>query len=68
MNDLAEIFAEHHIAVRSGHHCAEPLHTENDIPASIRMSFGIYTTRDDIDRFFEVFEKALTESEGITSF
>jgi cysteine desulfurase/selenocysteine lyase len=60
VSDLAEMLAENHIAVRSWHHCAEPLHNENDIPASIRMSFALYNTREDIDAFFDTVQECLT--------
>lgn len=38
------------ICLRSGHHCAQPLHDHLQVPASLRMSFGVYTTKDEIDR------------------
>ena len=60
-NDMAEYFADHGVAVRSGHHCTEPLHQTLGIRGSLRMSFSLYNTRSDIDRFFSVFETGLRE-------
>lgn len=62
VSDLADMLAERHIAVRAWHHCAEPLHHENDIPASIRMSYALYTTQSDIDAFFAVLEEILRKA------
>lgn len=38
------------ICVRSGYHCAQPLHDHLQIPPTIRLSFGIYNQRDEIDQ------------------
>lgn len=53
-HDIAEILADNGICVRSGHHCAEPLHHELGIGASLRASLYIYNSREDIDKFFEI--------------
>lgn len=53
-HDIAEILADNGICVRSGHHCAEPLHHELGIGASLRASLYIYNSREDIDQFFEI--------------
>jgi len=37
------------VAVRAGHHCAVPLHTELCVPASTRASMYLYTTKADVD-------------------
>lgn len=58
--DVAEYLADRNIAVRSGHHCTEPLHQALGIGASLRMSLSIYNIETDIDRFFEVLEEAVT--------
>ena len=50
-NDVAEYLADHGVCVRSGHHCTEPFHQAMSIPASLRASFYIYNTREDIDEF-----------------
>jgi cysteine desulfurase/selenocysteine lyase len=41
------------IAVRTGHHCADPVMEHYRIPGTIRASFGIYNTMDEIDRLAE---------------
>jgi len=49
-HDLASILdQEAGVAIRAGHHCAQPLMERYDIPATARASFYIYTTRADID-------------------
>ena len=48
-HDVATILDSEGVAVRSGHHCTMPLHNNLGIAASIRASFNVYTTRDDID-------------------
>lgn len=48
-HDIAQVLDEHHVAIRAGHHCAEPLHKKLNIPASARMSFSVYNTQHDID-------------------
>lgn len=52
-HDIAEKLADLGICVRSGHHCTEPLHHALGIGASLRASFYIYNTREDVERFVE---------------
>ena len=52
-HDVSEILDRHGIAVRAGHHCAQPLMDHLGVPATARASFGIYTTREEIDRLVE---------------
>lgn len=49
-HDVAQILDRSGIAVRSGHHCAMPLHTAHDWPATTRASFAVYNTKKEIDR------------------
>jgi cysteine desulfurase/selenocysteine lyase len=51
--------ADNNICVRSGHHCAEPLHRAIGVQGSLRMSLYIYNTKWDIDRFFDVLKHFL---------
>lgn len=60
-HDLATIMNEHAISIRSGHHCAMPLHQDYGIPASSRASFYVYNTLDELD----FFEKALEDAERV---
>jgi len=48
-HDIAQILADENICVRSGHHCTMPLHTHLGIPASVRASFYLYNSDEDID-------------------
>jgi cysteine desulfurase/selenocysteine lyase len=52
-HDVSEILDRHGVAVRAGHHCAQPLMDRFGIAATARASFGVYTTRDEIDRLVE---------------
>lgn len=52
-HDVATLLDEDGIAVRSGHHCAQPVMTRFGIPATIRASFGTYTEKWEIDRLVE---------------
>ena len=57
-HDLASILDTEGIAVRSGHHCAQPLMKVLGIPAAARVSFYIYNTKDEIDKLIPAIEKA----------
>ncbi len=57
-HDVATIIAEHGVAVRAGHHCAQPIIDFFQIPATVRASFSIYNTRDDIDALIKAIEHA----------
>lgn len=48
-HDAAQLLDSDGIAVRAGHHCAMPLHDRLQIPASVRASFSIYNTHEEID-------------------
>jgi len=48
-HDLSTILDEAGVAVRAGHHCAQPLHRRLGVPATTRASFGLYNRRDEID-------------------
>ena len=48
-HDVAQLLDEQGIAVRAGHHCARPVCVRYGVPATTRASFGIYTTRDEVD-------------------
>jgi cysteine desulfurase/selenocysteine lyase len=49
-HDLATILDREGVAIRSGHHCAEPLHRRLGLAASARASLAFYNTADEIDR------------------
>jgi len=52
-HDVAEILDRHGVAVRAGHHCAQPLMDRLGVPATARASFGVYTTAEEIDRLVD---------------
>jgi cysteine desulfurase/selenocysteine lyase len=52
-HDVSEILDRHGVAVRAGHHCAQPLMDRLGVPATARASFGVYTTAEEIDRLVE---------------
>ena len=56
-HDVATILDSYGVAVRAGHHCAQPLHRYLDLNASCRASFYLYNTREDIDRWLNAVKK-----------
>ncbi|MDP1715907.1 MAG: cysteine desulfurase [Anaerolineales bacterium] len=48
-HDVAQILDQDGIAVRAGHHCAQPLHEKFGITATSRASFYLYNTKDEVD-------------------
>ena len=52
-HDVSEILDRHGVAVRAGHHCAQPLMQRLGVSATARASFGIYTTEGEIDRLVD---------------
>jgi len=57
--DIGTLLDKFGIAVRTGHHCTQPLMNFFNIPGTTRMSFGIYNTTQEIDYFFQALEKVL---------
>jgi cysteine desulfurase/selenocysteine lyase len=49
-HDIGTIVDREGVAVRTGHHCAQPVMERFDVPATVRASFGLYNTREDVDR------------------
>ncbi len=56
--DVGTLLDKMGIAVRTGHHCAQPVMDFFQIPGTIRISFSFYNTKGEIDRFVEALEKA----------
>jgi cysteine desulfurase/selenocysteine lyase len=48
-HDLATVLDQHHVAVRAGHHCAQPLMDRLGLPGTTRASLGVYNDESDID-------------------
>ncbi|WP_293178246.1 aminotransferase class V-fold PLP-dependent enzyme, partial [Oceanithermus sp.] len=57
-HDLATALDDRGVAVRTGHHCAQPLHRRLGVAATARASFYVYNTRDDVDRLVEALFEA----------
>lgn len=58
--DVGVILDKLGIAVRTGHHCTQPLMQHYDIPGTVRASFAFYNTEEEIDRFISALEKAIS--------
>ncbi|MEO9903537.1 cysteine desulfurase [Nisaea sp.] len=56
-HDISTIIDQAGVAVRAGHHCAQPLMDRFDVPAMARASLGLYNTRQDIDTLVDSLEK-----------
>jgi cysteine desulfurase/selenocysteine lyase len=52
-HDVAQIVDSLGVAVRAGHHCAQPLHEKFNIDATSRASFYLYTTKEEVDKLVE---------------
>jgi cysteine desulfurase/selenocysteine lyase len=48
-HDIAQILDSRGVAIRAGHHCAQPLMQSLGVPATARASFGLYNTRGEVD-------------------
>ncbi len=57
-HDIAQILDRYGVAVRAGHHCAQPLMTHLGVNATARASFGIYNTSKEVQAFVEALAKA----------
>lgn len=57
-HDIAQILDRYSVAIRAGHHCAQPLMRRMGVSASARASFAVYNTPEDIDAFLSALKKA----------
>lgn len=57
--DIGSILDKLGIAVRTGHHCAQPIMEFYQIPGTVRASFAFYNTKEEIDVFIEGLQKAI---------
>lgn len=60
-HDLADILGTQGICIRAGHHCTQVLHERLKIPASARISFGIYNTVDEIKLLPDAIQSVITK-------
>jgi cysteine desulfurase/selenocysteine lyase len=63
-HDLATIIDTEGIAVRAGHHCAQPLMRRLGVPATARASFYVYNTLEDVDALVGALDKARSTMAG----
>jgi cysteine desulfurase/selenocysteine lyase len=57
--DLGTLLDQQGIAVRTGHHCTQPIMDHFDIPGTVRASFGVYNTLQEVDALVQGVERAL---------
>jgi len=57
-SDLGMLLDQQGVAVRTGHHCAQPIMDHYGIPGTVRASFSFYNTFEDVDRLFAALAKA----------
>lgn len=58
-HDVASLLDDINIAIRAGHHCCQPLNTYLKVPATCRISFGLYNSKSDVDALLEGIEQVL---------
>lgn len=58
-SDIGTLLDGFGVAVRTGHHCCQPLMHRFDIPGTVRVSLSLYNTPEEVDRFGEYLEKTL---------
>lgn len=56
-HDAAQVLDRDNVYIRSGHHCAMPLHKKLNISASCRASFYVYSTKEDVDKLLDGLKK-----------
>ena len=57
-HDLSSILSDHGVAVRAGDHCTQPLHDELGVAASVRASFYVYNTVEEVDALVDAVRAA----------
>ena len=58
LNDYHQLILDQQkVAIRTGHHCAQPLLKKLNLNSTARASFGIYNTRNDVDHFIEAIKE-----------
>lgn len=57
--DIGTLLDQQGVAVRTGHHCAEPLIDYLGVPGTVRASIGLYTEQEDIDRLVAALKRAM---------
>jgi cysteine desulfurase / selenocysteine lyase len=63
-HDVAQVLDRFGIAVRAGHHCTMPLHERLDLAATVRASFNVYSTREDVGALAHGLQEVVRVFEG----
>lgn len=63
-HDIAQFLDHKGIAIRAGHHCAQPVMRKLGIPSTARASFYFYNTKEEVDHLIEVLKETLAFFEG----
>ena len=63
-HDIATILDDDGVAIRAGHHCCQILHEKLGLPATARVSIGVYNDKDDIDKLSEAIKKCQKVFQG----
>jgi cysteine desulfurase/selenocysteine lyase len=58
-HDIGTILDQSGIAIRAGHHCAQPVMKFFEVPATARASFAFYNTRDEVDKLADAVQKVI---------
>ena len=58
-HDIGTILDQSGIAVRAGHHCAQPVMQFFDVPATARASFAFYNTKEEVDKLADAVQKVI---------
>ena len=66
-HDVATIFDHEGVAVRAGHHCAQPVMLRYDIPATTRASFYVYNDLDDVEALADAVRATQQHLRGLSS-
>ena len=56
-HDIGQVLDDYGVAIRAGHHCAQPVMAALKVPATARASFYIYNTRDEVDTLVNAVEE-----------
>ena len=58
-HDVGTILDQEGIAIRAGHHCAQPVMQHFKVPATARASFAFYNTKEEVDRLVAAVQKVI---------
>ena len=57
--DIGVLLDKYGVAVRTGHHCTQPLLQHYNVPGTVRVSFGLYNTIEEVEVLFQALVKTL---------